>query len=159
MERSPFKKEAGMKYLAFAVFFIVLISGCTQPSQPIQPPQNQSGQQLVPQDYLDDALAELDQTEDISAEPVKEFNITARQWEFIPSVIEVNQGDRVILHVTSVDVTHGFWLPDFNISKRLEPSSTVTVEFIADRSGSFKMICSVFCGEGHFEMKGDIVVK
>lgn len=149
-----------MKYIALAILCIVLISGCTQPSQPIQPSGNQTSlQPEAPQDFLDEALQEIDATEDISSEPVKEFNITARQWEFIPSVIEVNQGDRVILHVTSVDVTHGFWLPDFNIDKRLEPGSTVTVEFIADRSGSFKMICSVFCGEGHFEMKGDIMVR
>jgi heme/copper-type cytochrome/quinol oxidase subunit 2 len=90
---------------------------------------------------------------------VKEFNIVARQWEFDPSVIEVNQGDRVILHIESVDVTHGFGLPEFNINEELRPGETVDVEFVADKKGSFTFSCTVYCGSGHGSMKGTLIVN
>ncbi|RMF55129.1 hypothetical protein D6745_03095, partial [Candidatus Woesearchaeota archaeon] len=46
---------------------------------------------------------------------VKDFNVTAKQWEFTPKVIRVKLGDTVRLHVKSIDVTHGLALPDFGI--------------------------------------------
>ena len=47
---------------------------------------------------------------------VKEFNVTAKQYEFIPGEIIVNKGDRVILHLKSIDVTHGFSILDYYIN-------------------------------------------
>ncbi|RMF55497.1 hypothetical protein D6745_01840 [Candidatus Woesearchaeota archaeon] len=94
-----------------------------------------------------------------SSGEVKEFAMTAKQWEFIPSTITVNKGDTVKLHIKSVDVTHGFALPDFGINKNLEPGKTVNVEFVADKTGAFTFFCSVYCGSGHGGMKGKLIVK
>ena len=91
--------------------------------------------------------------------PVKEFNMVAKQWEFEPSVIQVNKGDTVRLHINSIDVTHGFSMPDFGINVDLEPGKTVDVEFTADKQGRFTFACSVFCGEGHAAMRGQVVVR
>ncbi len=90
---------------------------------------------------------------------VKEFKMTAKQFAFEPSVIEVNKGDKVRLIVTSVDVPHGFSIPEFGINERLDVGKPVTIEFVADKQGSFTAFCSVFCGSGHGNMKGKIVVK
>jgi len=90
---------------------------------------------------------------------VKEFSITARQYDFQPSTITVKKGDLVKLKITSLDVTHGFSLPDFNVNANLEPGKETTVEFTADKAGSFTFFCSVFCGSGHSEMKGTLVVE
>lgn len=89
---------------------------------------------------------------------LKEFSITAKQFEFIPGTITVNQGDRVRLIVTSIDVTHGFLIREFNVNERLEPGKTITVEFIADKKGEFSMVCNVVCGSGHSSMRGTLVV-
>lgn len=89
---------------------------------------------------------------------VKEFNITAKQWSFSPSVIEVKKGDAVTLNITSVDVLHGIVIEAFNVNTNLQPGKTVTVTFTADRTGSFPFFCSVICGDGHFDMIGKIVV-
>ena len=32
-------------------------------------------------------------------------------------------------------------------------------EFIADKKGEFEMFCSVYCGQGHGQMKGKLIVK
>ncbi len=90
---------------------------------------------------------------------IKEFSITAKQWEFNPSVITVNKGDKVKLTITSVDVAHGFAISDFNINERLEPRQTTNIEFVADKSGEFTFFCSVQCGSGHSSMRGQLIVK
>lgn len=33
------------------------------------------------------------------------------------------------------------------------------VEFVADKSGTFPFYCNVFCGGGHKEMQGKLIVK
>lgn len=89
----------------------------------------------------------------------KEFSITAKSWEFVPSTITVNNGDTVKLNITSVDVDHGFFLSAFNVNKKLKPGQTVTAEFVADKTGSFSFFCNVFCGSGHQTMKGTLIVQ
>ena len=90
---------------------------------------------------------------------VKEFKMTAKQFAFEPETIEVNKGDRVRLIVTSTDVPHGIGIPEYGINERLDVGKPVTIEFIADKEGSFSSFCSVFCGSGHSKMKGKIIVK
>ena len=90
---------------------------------------------------------------------IKEFEVTANQWEFTPSTITVNKGDTVKLKITSVDVTHGFTLPDFGINEVLGPGKDVHVEFVADKTGTFSFWCSVPCGSGHSGMRGQLIVK
>ncbi|OGH88396.1 MAG: hypothetical protein A2537_00860 [Candidatus Magasanikbacteria bacterium RIFOXYD2_FULL_36_9] len=112
---------------------------------------------------------EMDQTQTENnkkqAEPVvyesqlREFTITAKNWEFSTDTIIVNQGDRVKIKITSVDVTHSFILKDYNINVKLEPNKTKTIEFVADKFGVFPFRCGVPCGEGHREMTGNLVVK
>lgn len=152
-----------MKATLFLVLILVVISsGCTQTTdEQLGKTQNQTprGGGEITDDFLDEALTELELTEDLPEEIVKEFEVTARQWEFVPGSIEVNKGDRVILHVESIDVTHGIWIPEFGINEKLEPGKTVTIDFVADREGTFPLICSVFCGDGHFQMKGKLIVK
>ncbi len=90
---------------------------------------------------------------------VKEFDITAKKWEFSPSTITVDEGDTVVLHITSMDVKHGFSLSAFNVNENLEPGTTTDVRFVADQKGTFSFVCSVFCGSGHSDMKGTLIVR
>ncbi|MBS3151755.1 cupredoxin domain-containing protein [Candidatus Woesearchaeota archaeon] len=90
---------------------------------------------------------------------VKEFNVVAKKWEFQPSTIEVKRGDKVKLNINSVDVTHGFSLADFGINENLAPGKTTVVEFTADKTGTFTFFCSVYCGSGHSDMKGMLIVN
>ena len=90
---------------------------------------------------------------------VKEFTMTAKQWSFVPSTITVNKGDTVRLNITSTDVKHGIKISAFNVSADLNPGQSTTVEFVADKTGSFSYFCSVFCGSGHGSMKGTLIVK
>ena len=90
---------------------------------------------------------------------IKEIKVTAKQFAFEPSTIEVNKGDKVKLIVTSVDVPHGIAIPEYGINERIDPGKPVTIEFTADKEGTFTAFCSVFCGSGHSNMKGKIIVR
>ena len=92
-------------------------------------------------------------------EGVKEFSIVARKWKFEPSVIKVKVGDKVRLRVKSIDVDHGFLLPDFKVNMTLQPNRLLTTEFVANRKGEFVFSCSVYCGSGHGDMKGTLIVE
>ena len=94
-----------------------------------------------------------------SSGSVKEFTMTAKQFEFAPSTITVKEGDTVKLRITSMDVTHGFSLPDFGVNAQLPVGETKDVEFVADKKGAYTFACSVMCGSGHSGMKGMLVVE
>ena len=40
-----------------------------------------------------------------------------------------------------------------------EVFETKKIEFIADKSGEFSILCSVYCGKGHHEMKAKLIVE
>jgi len=90
---------------------------------------------------------------------IKEFNMIAKQFEFDPGVITVNEGDTVVLHIESVDVEHGIGLPQFGVSETLPVGENVTVQFVADKKGTYTFFCNVYCGSGHKGMTGTLIVN
>jgi cytochrome c oxidase subunit 2 len=91
---------------------------------------------------------------------VKTIDVTASRFQFEPATISVAQGDNVRLRLHSVDRSHAFAIKAFRV-KALIPNGgeTVTVEFVADQAGTFAFTCSEYCGTGHSEMKGTLVVR
>ena len=134
------------KIILLLVLSIFLVSACAQ-----QKPENLvGGGTPIPQNEVS-AAAQSGQ--------VKEFRMIAKQFAFEPAVIEVNKGDKVRLIVTSMDVPHGIAIKEYDINEKLEVGKPVTIEFTADKEGTFTAFCSVFCGAGHSTMKGKIIVK
>ena len=89
--------------------------------------------------------------------------MTAIRSHYNPEHVEVKKGDHVFWHITSLertqDATHGFAIPGYNINLSLEPGETETVEFVADRSGTYPYYCTEFCSALHLEMTGIFLVK
>ena len=89
--------------------------------------------------------------------------MTAVRSHFTPEHVEVNQGDHVTWHITSIeraqDATHGFALPGYNFNLSLEPGEYIKLEFDADSAGTFPFYCSEFCSALHLEMMGYFLVK
>lgn len=101
---------------------------------------------------------------------VKEISIISakNEWRFVPSVIEVDQGDRVILIVDNQDdYDHGLAIDAFGVSKKMSKNSVTRIEFVATQPGEYPFYCSVSCGEGivggvkrgHFDQTGILIVK
>ncbi|MBO0958524.1 Sec-dependent nitrous-oxide reductase [Neobacillus sp. MM2021_6] len=80
-----------------------------------------------------------------------------------PDEIEVNQGDHVFIHLTNIDfdedITHGFAINSYDLNMEVQPGQTNTMEFIADKAGTFPLYCTNFCSALHQEMNGYFLVK
>ena len=90
---------------------------------------------------------------------IHEIQLTLRKYEFSPSSLRVRKGEQVRLIMAAVDHDHGFKLDDFDINQKIPKGTTVVVEFIADKAGTFQFRCSSVCGLGHRNMKGTLVVE
>ncbi len=60
--------------------------------------------------------------------------------------------------MTSKDVLHGFWIPQFSVQRDVVPGRTMTVWVKAVHTGHFVLQCSEYCGDGHSEMRANVDV-
>ena len=88
----------------------------------------------------------------------KVIRVTAKKFEFSPSEITVKKGEPLVLELTSADREHGFYLPDFGVEAKIKPGAVTRVSFTPGKTGKFNFACDVFCGSGHEEMSGAIVI-
>ena len=88
----------------------------------------------------------------------KIIRVTAKKFEFSPGEITVKKGEPVVLELTSADRGHGFYLPDFGVEAKINPGAVTRVSFAPSKTGKFNFTCDVFCGSGHEDMSGTLVV-
>lgn len=86
------------------------------------------------------------------------IKVTAKKYEYSPSEIIVKKGVPVTLEFTSLDRPHGFSCPDLAIRTDIMPGKVSRVHFVAQKTGTFEFHCDLFCGEGHENMTGKIIV-
>jgi cytochrome c oxidase subunit II len=95
---------------------------------------------------------------DVTAQE-KVIQVTAEKFKFTPAVIELKLGEPAVLELTTLDRKHGFQVSDLNIDESIEPGKVTRVRISPAKAGTFLFHCDVFCGSGHEEMAGEIVVK
>lgn len=115
---------------------------------------------LAPPSGGSDAMMEEgDAGTSVGADVVREISMTVRSFEFVPSEVRVKEGERVRLVITNEDVPHGIAIPAFNVNQHIDEGGTATVEFTADKAGEYPFFCNVFCGSGHRDMRGSLIVE
>ena len=95
----------------------------------------------------------------LAADTPMEIRISARKFEYHPAKVTTRVGQPVILVLTSEDRIHGFKMPDFGLSADIVPGQETRVALTPDKVGSFTFFCDVFCGDGHEDMEGTLVVE
>ena len=60
----------------------------------------------------------------------------------------------VIMHLSSKDVIHSFFLPVMRIKQDAIPGQSMTLWFEATQTGKFEIACAQLCGLGHYRMRG-----
>lgn len=86
------------------------------------------------------------------------FHIQASRFEYSPSVLTVNPGDRVTIELTAMDVVHGLSIDGYSLAVTADPGQTARLTFVADQQGSFRFRCTVTCGNMHPFMIGKLNV-
>lgn len=95
------------------------------------------------------------------------INVVGRQWmwdirhpngrrEF--DELHVPLGRDVRLLLSSEDVIHSFFAPEFRVKQDAVPGKTVSVWFKPTREGVYPLFCTQYCGTKHSQMTGRIVV-
>ena len=96
-----------------------------------------------------------------------EVNVTARQWSWSfeypeagvkSSELYLPAGRKVKLSMTSVDVIHSFWVPEFRVKMDTVPGMTTTLRITPTEEGVYKVRCAELCGTAHAAMLGTIRV-
>lgn len=83
----------------------------------------------------------------------KVITLDASRFAYTPDVITVKKGQPVKIIINDKDTTHGIAIPDFGVK------GIGSVEFTPDKTGTFEFHCPTFCGQGHREMTGTLIVK
>lgn len=64
----------------------------------------------------------------------------------------------VRVELTSEDVIHSFFLPEFRVKQDAVPGMVIPVWFQANLVGDFPLGCAELCGLGHYRMRGAVTV-
>jgi len=77
--------------------------------------------------------------------------------------VSVNQlhlpvGKPVLIRLSSMDVIHSFFIPEFRVKQDAVPGMRVPVWFTPTREGQYEITCAQLCGVGHAIMRGDVSV-
>jgi cytochrome c oxidase subunit 2 len=96
-----------------------------------------------------------------------EIYVVGKQWmwklEHMEGVREMNElhvpVDRDIkLIMTSQDVIHSFFIPEFRIKQDVLPGRYTTLWFRATQVGTYRLLCAQYCGTQHSGMIGAVYV-
>jgi cytochrome c oxidase subunit II len=106
------------------------------------------------------ALALISLTTLSESQPTERvIEVIAKKFKFVPEEIRVKKGETVVLQFTAPEVPMGANFADFKQRVDIMPGQVATLRLTPDRSGHFVFLCDVFCGTGHEEMSGTLVVS
>ncbi len=89
--------------------------------------------------------------------PDSDVYLAARVWMWYPS-LEFEQGRTYRLHLSSLDLQHGFSLQPMNINIQVHPGYEHVMTVTAEEAREYSIVCNEFCGFGHHTMVGKLYV-
>lgn len=97
--------------------------------------------------------------------------VTGLQWAWAfeyPSVngltvvsdeLHLPVGKQVLLRMTSNDVIHSFWVPEFRVKQDLVPGRITELRITPTLEGNYMVRCAELCGTAHYSMEKPVVVS
>jgi cytochrome c oxidase subunit 2 len=83
--------------------------------------------------------------------------LLARVWLWYPHLV-FEKGQSYRLHLSSMDLQHGFSLQPINMNIQVHPGYEMVLTLTAATAGEFGVVCNEYCGLGHHTMVGKIYV-
>ncbi len=101
--------------------------------------------------------AQIDTNVDVGA--TKEFTVTGQNFSFAPNTISVKKGDKVKITFKNANGNHDFRIDEFGVNSGIiKAGEQKTIEFTADKAGTFEYYCSVGTHRA-MGMKGTLKVE
>lgn len=92
------------------------------------------------------------------AAPPGEIYLIARQFGWFP-ILKLRARETYRLHMSSVDFQHGFSLQPLNMNFQVVPGYDHVITIQPQAPGTYPIVCNEFCGIGHQNMVGKIIVE
>jgi plastocyanin len=91
---------------------------------------------------------------------VKVITVEGSNFKFLPATITVNKGDTVKITFKNTGGFHDFVIDEFEgaKTKQIGANSEETIQFVADKAGTFEYYCSVGNHRG-MGMVGKLIVQ
>jgi cytochrome c oxidase subunit II len=85
-----------------------------------------------------------------AADPAAGLQVHGRVGQFPTLVLPV--GERIRFNLTSPDVIHAFWVPEFDFKRDVVPGRTNTFDLTIEKTGTWPGRCTELCGVYHDRM-------
>jgi cytochrome c oxidase subunit 2 len=89
--------------------------------------------------------------------PGSDIYLLARMWNWYP-ILKLQKGAEYTLHLSSLDLNHGFNLYPMNINLQVVPDYDYALRITPNEAGDLRIVCNEFCGIGHHAMIGRLIV-
>jgi len=90
--------------------------------------------------------------------PGSHVYLMGMMWRWTP-ILRLQKDAEYTLHLSSVDVNHGFNLYPFNVNFQVVPGYDYALRIVPNEAGEFGVVCNEFCGVGHHLMVGKVYVE
>ncbi|HZS06872.1 MAG TPA: cytochrome c oxidase subunit II [Blastocatellia bacterium] len=101
-----------------------------------------------------------------------EVNVTGKQWLWQfehtggkasglaeSGELHVPMGKPINLVMSSMDVIHSFFLPDFRVKADVVPGRYTNIWFDPREPGEYQVFCAEYCGDSHSGMLAKVIVQ
>src|SRR5512134_2122711 len=93
----------------------------------------------------------------VAPPPGSDIYLMAMTYQWTP-ILKLQEGAEYILHLSALDVNHGFNLNPLNVNFQVVPGYDYGLRVTPTAAGDFRIICNEFCGIGHNTMVGRVIV-
>lgn len=94
----------------------------------------------------------------VAPDPKEDVYMLGRLWQWSP-VLKLKKGETYRLHLSSLDLVHGFSIFPLNLNFMVLPGYDYVLTVTPTTIGEFYVVCNEFCGIGHHQMVGKILVE
>ncbi len=84
--------------------------------------------------------------------------LRAQMWTWYPT-LKLKEGQEYRLHISSMDLQHGFSLQPMNMNFHVLPGYDHVLTITPTQAGDYTIVCNEYCGPGHHFMTGKIIVE
>ena len=94
----------------------------------------------------------------VAPPPGSDVYLVGMMWRWTP-VLKLQKGATYMLHLSAMDVNHGFSLYPINANFQVVPGYDYGLKVTPTESGDLRIVCNEFCGIGHHLMVGRVIVE
>lgn len=92
-------------------------------------------------------------------QPSERIKVVMKKYQIDPTVIRVKGGETVEFEVSTLDVQHGFSIPQLGVMESVQPGKPAIFTFTAPAKGEYQVLCGIICGPHHDDMQAKLLVE